>query len=91
MLNEFITDKRSFDYVEMYLFAYLQIQFDVTDTPSGNSPSNDVPKSYISANDILYQRYIQGAAINSLINAHELSGKKAFIHSVKAELKSLLA
>ena len=91
MLNEFITDKRSFDYVEMYLFAYLHIQFDVTDKPLGNSPSNDVPKSYISANDILYQRYIQGAAIKPLINAHELSGKKAFIHSVKAELESLLA
>lgn len=77
MLIEFLDGCRSFDYVEMYIYWYVQ-----------NIVNSEalIMNSAVSAS-ILTDRYIHGHSLNTIMTHYQLANKKAVISAIKSALQ----
>ena len=76
MLHEFIHNKRSLEYVDMYIYSFIHI---------------DQVGSNIAKSTILWQRYHDAIHIEALITAYELTSKNEYILKIKEAVKALLS
>jgi hypothetical protein len=76
MLHEYIHNKRSLDYVDMYIYRFIHI---------------DQVGSHITQSNILWQRYHDGVVIEALIKEYNLSGKNEYISKIKEAVRGLLS
>ena len=76
MLHQFINNKRSLDYVDMYIYKFIHI---------------DQVGSHITQSNILWQRYHDGVVIEALIKEYNLSGKNEYISKIKEAVRGLLS
>jgi tRNA(Met) cytidine acetyltransferase len=83
MLTEFLAGTRSFDYAEMYIYWYIR---NVTSISS----INGVTKPSVNLPELLYDRYIAGHSLNTVMASHDLVNKKAVITKIKSLLVAML-
>ena len=86
MLNEFLAGTRSFDYAEIYIYWYIQTVTSMTSMTSINvvaMPSVNLPA-------LLYDRYIAGHSLSTVMTSHDLVNKKAFITEIRSLLRAML-
>lgn len=83
MLTEFLAGTRSFDYAEMYIYWHIQTITSITSV-------NVVATSSVNLPELLYDRYIAGHSLSTVLASHHLVNKKAFITEIKSLLRAML-
>ena len=86
MLTEFLAGTRSFDYAEMYIYWHIQTVTSMTSMTS----INVVATSSVNLPALLYDRYIAGHSLSTVLASHHLVNKKAFITEIKSLLRAML-
>ena len=87
MLTEFLAGTRSFDYAEMYIYWHIQTVTSMTSMTS----INVVATSSVNLPELLYDRYIAGHSLSTVLASHHFPvNKKAFITEIKSLLRAML-
>ena len=89
MLTEFLAGTRSFDYAEMYIYWHIQTVTSITSITSITSV-NVVATPSVNLPGLLYDRYIAGHSLSTVLASHHLVNKKAFITEIKSLLRAML-
>ena len=83
MMNEFLAGTRSFDYAEIYIYWYIQ-------TVTSMTSINIVAKHSLNLPALLYDRYIAGHSLSTVMTNHDVVNKKAFISEIRSLLREML-